>query len=248
MDREERANAALLRHDTLACIGEVAAGVAHEISRPMGSVQSNLGTLRRYVGKLAELVEACDSRLGADPVIEALRDRLKIGYVLRDLPALVEECVEGTDRVLVDIEAFTQPAAEEPQYADLNEGVRSALNLLGHEARSRATVRTDLADLPPVHCLPGAVNQAVLSLLVKAAHSIERRGELRIGTRADATHVLVEIVATGVPRVRDDASEGLRLRREVGARHGGSLAVHDTAGERIFRMRLPLRDALRDAG
>jgi len=244
MDREQRADAALLRQDTLACLGRVAAGIAHEMHRPMGSVHSNLGTLRRYVGKLAELVEACHDRLGADPELEALRERLKIGYVLQDLPALVEECMEGADRVrrmLGALEAFAPVPAEDPQYADLNEGLRSALNLLGPAVRGHALVRTDLGDVPPVRCLPGAVNRALLSLLVEAAEGIERHGELRVATRTDASDALVEIAATGVPAGRPGDGAGLRLSREVVARHGGTLAVDGSGDTRRYRLRLPLR-------
>jgi len=257
----EAAQSKLLQQEKMACIGQLAAGVAHELNNPIGFVHSNLGTLRRYCEKLRALVAAYAERVPDDePEVADLRKRLKIDFVLEDTPALIEESLEGTERVrkiVSDLKVFSHPAEQEPKFANLNEGLESTLNIVHNEIKYKAKAVTEFGDIPPVRCLPNQINQVFMNVLVNAAHAIEESGEIRIRTEADGDGVVITIADSGcgIPpealgRVFDpffttkDVGKGtglgLSISYDIVRKHGGTMAVESAPGEgTTFTIRLP---------
>ncbi|MDH3593186.1 MAG: response regulator, partial [Planctomycetota bacterium] len=177
----EAAQSRLLQQEKLASIGQLAAGVAHELNNPIGFVHSNLGTLQRYCEKIRTLVDAYEERVEGDDELGAMKKELKIEFVLEDLPALVEESLEGTERVrkiVSDLKGFSHPSEHEARFADLNAGLRSTLNIVHNEIKYKATVLFDLGEIPEVRCVPGQINQVLMNLLVNAAQAIDDQGEI----------------------------------------------------------------------
>ncbi|MCK6459798.1 MAG: ATP-binding protein [Planctomycetes bacterium] len=257
----EMAHAMLVQQEKMASIGVLAAGVAHELNNPIGFVNSNLATLGRYCDKLVRILDAYERRLPGDPELEALRRGEKLSFVLEDLPVLVRESLEGTERVrkiVADLKTFSHPAERQPVHADLNEGLASTLNIVHNELKYKARVVTDFGAIPQVRCRPGEVNQVFMNLLVNACQAIPGQGEIRVTTRADGDSVVVSIADTGcgIPEeirnrvfdpffttkpVGQGTGLGLTISYDIIRKHGGSITFETEMGKgTTFHVRLPV--------
>ncbi len=258
----EAAQGKLLQQEKMACIGQLAAGVAHELNNPIGFVHSNLGTLRRYVERIRGLIAIYEAQSpAANEEIARTRRELKVDFMLQDLPALVEESLEGTERmrkIVSDLKVFSHPAEQTPKYADLNEGLKSTLNIVHNEIKYKAEVKTELGEIPPVLCLGSQLNQVFMNLLVNAAQAIADAGVITVTTRRDGGEVEVVIADTGcgipeelLTRIFDPffttkevgkgTGLGLSISCDIVRRHGGTIAVESKVGRgTTFRIRLPI--------
>ena len=216
-EEKKRIEAQLLQSEKMASIGQLAAGVAHEINNPTGFVSSNLKTLSDYIKDLSDLTRAYrkliaelneNTAIGghAPEVTEQvqritdLEDEVDIGFILKDILELIEESREGTERIkniIQDLKDFAHPGEDKPKFADINKNLNSTVNVVWNEIKYKAEVTRDYGDLPEVHCYPQMLNQVFMNLLVNAAQAIKERGEIRIKTRADNGYVEIKISDTG---------------------------------------------------
>ena len=159
----EQSRSQLLQSEKMAAVGQLAAGVAHEINNPIGFVSSNLGTLRQYVEQLFSLVDASDRFIqgcgvSEDAELGAARRRVDLPYLREDLMALLTESRDGLERVkkiVLDLRNFSRIDSAGWHDADLNSGLDSTLNVAMHELKHKAEVIKHYAALPLVHCHPG---------------------------------------------------------------------------------------------
>ncbi|WP_374276663.1 ATP-binding protein [Azonexus sp.] len=247
----------LLQSEKMASIGQLAAGVAHEINNPVGFVTSNLGTLKEYVGTLLELAEACR----AGQADEAAFRRLEFDYIRDDVVALLRESQEGLDRVkkiVANLKSFSHVGESEWLEADLNAGVESALSVAWHELKYKTEVVREYGTLPPVPCIAAQINQVVLNLLVNAAQAIETQGRITVRTGCDDAWAWIEVADTGrgmppdvqkrifdpfftTKPVGQGTGLGLSISYDIVRKHGGRIDVHSVPGEgSTFRIWLPL--------
>jgi len=202
----------LLQSEKMSSIGQLAAGVAHEINNPIGYVYSNLGTLEKYVQDafgMIEQYEQAEGAIGDDAVrarLKATREKLDIEFLKEDLRALMNESKDGITRVkniVQNLKDFSHvDASDEWHFADLHNGLDSTLNIVNNETKYKANVVREYGDLPEVECLSSQLNQVFMNLLVNAAHAIEERGTITIRTGTIRTdrqedEVWVEIADTG---------------------------------------------------
>ncbi|MDA8094440.1 MAG: ATP-binding protein [Betaproteobacteria bacterium] len=266
------AQSQLLQSEKLASIGQLAAGVAHEINNPIGYVYSNLGTLERYVGDLFSVMDAygaleeeirCESPALTD--LRALKGRVDLPFLREDLAALLCESKEGITRVkkiVQDLKDFSHADAEDEwQWADLHKGLDSTLNIVWNELKYKAEVVKAYGDLPDVECLPSQLNQVFMNLLVNAAHAIEERGTIAVKTGVDGAQVWVEVADTGkgiapeyMNRIFDPffttkpvgkgTGLGLAVSYSIVQKHHGRIDVDSHLGRgSAFRVWLPVRHA-----
>jgi signal transduction histidine kinase len=202
----------LIQAEKLASIGQMAAGVAHEISSPVGYVMSNLGVLNQYMSSLTPLLELQRELVGAESPrpqeereallarLEAEWKRADVSSVLEDLPGLLEETMEGARRIkeiVQSLRMFAREDSGEPQLADLNEELESTLRMVWNQLKYKCTVERDFEPLPRLRCHPTQIGQVFANLLVNAAQAIERQGVIRIRTRQEGSEVVVRISDTG---------------------------------------------------
>ncbi|MCE4537397.1 PAS domain S-box protein [Pelomonas sp. P7] len=254
--RLEEAQNQLLQAEKMASIGQLAAGVAHEINNPIGFVSSNLGSLRGYVepvfGLLALLRKTPPQQLPAALAAELARvdAAVDLGYVEEDLPQLLDESEEGLSRVkkiVQDLKDFSRVDHADWQDADLNAGLDSTLNVVMNEVKYKAEVRKDYGVLPPVRCIAAQLNQVFMNLIVNAAHAIPERGTITLASRAEGDWVCIEVADTGTgmtEEVRRRIFEpffttkpvgkgtglGLSLSFSIVQKHGGRIEVESQPG------------------
>jgi len=210
-------HAQLLQSDKMASIGQLAAGIAHEINNPTGFISSNLATLHGYQKDIAPLLDeyrklvqelkganpGIESKLSSDKRIERILEMEKeidIDFLLDDIPKLVSECIEGTKRIkqiVLDLKDFAHPGESELKYSDINKNMDSTLNVVWNEIKYKAAIKKDYGDLPLVKCYPQQLNQVFMNILVNAAQAINKGGMIAITSRAENGYVRVTISDTG---------------------------------------------------
>ncbi|MEE1979977.1 sensor histidine kinase [Shewanella xiamenensis] len=203
----EAAQNQLLQSEKMAAIGQLAAGVAHEINNPIGFVNSNLQSLQDYNDKLLKLLRFYQKlvhKIGSPPYFALEQDMLKryqFEFICSDLPDLINESIEGLDRVAVivkSLKSFSHVDSSEWQYANVIEGIENTLKIAANQIKYKAVVLRNFQDnLPELYCQPMQLNQVFLNLLVNAAQAIEERGEISIDVSATESEIMIIIRDTG---------------------------------------------------
>ncbi|MBU1196179.1 MAG: response regulator [Proteobacteria bacterium] len=206
----------ILQSEKMASIGQLAAGVAHEINNPIGFVGSNLDALNDYIQDVDALLEqyldltTSLHEKGFDSLNEEHKKKVKailekqreveIDYIREDIPELIKDCKEGTSRVgkiVGDLKSFAHPGNDRQTLVDINKGLESTLNVVHNELKYKTTVIKELGDIPMVEGFPQKLNQVFMNILVNAGQAIEEKGEIRIQTRAEGKNVVILISDTG---------------------------------------------------
>ncbi|GAB4256923.1 MAG: hypothetical protein Kow0092_03380 [Deferrisomatales bacterium] len=270
----------LLQADKMAAVGQLAAGIAHEVNNPVGFILSNLNRLDEYVEEIAVIGrragELADGAVaGARDPREAwgeylqLRGEADLDFLYEDTRAMIGECREGAERIrniVRDLKTFSHPDAKDLEYADLNRGIESTLNIVWNELKYKCEVVRELGELPRVLCRPQQINQVFMNLLVNAAHAIEERGTVTVRTWAEGDRVFASVSDTGTgiaPAHLERIFEpffttkppgkgtglGLHLASDIVRAHGGSIRVESAVGQgTTFTVELPVLPPQADRG
>jgi len=265
----EEAHNQLLQSEKLASIGQLAAGVAHEINNPIGFVNSNLGVLKKYVSNLLQIIDLYESGrhfLAADAVLQGRIEQAcataDLEFLRNDIETLISESIEGATRVrriVQDLRDFSRVDSAEWQSADLHAGLESTLNVVWNEIKFKADVVREFGTLPPVECRLSQVNQVFMNLLVNAAQAIPEHGTitLRSGCVGDKAWISISDTGQGVPQelmtrifdpffttkpVGKGTGLGLSVSYGIIAKHGGHIDVQSEPGQgATFTVWLPVR-------
>lgn len=258
-------NAQLLHQEKLASIGQLSAGVAHEINNPAGYVKSNLNTLSRYVDSLFDYIKNIEEQSQISPEIIENLSKLKqendIEYIMEDLKDLVQDSLEGMERVasiVKSLKDFARPDTEESQYYCLNTCIQNTLKLVHNELKYKAEVEINLADLPEIYGQSGNMGQVILNLLVNAAQSIEKKGHITLTTTHCDKTVEISIADTGcgIPqdvidrifdpffttkKIGEGTGLGLSIVHSIVEKQGGKIEIKSKIGEGTeFLITLPI--------
>jgi PAS domain S-box-containing protein len=264
----EEAHNQLLQSEKMASIGQLAAGVAHELNNPIGFVHSNIGTLEGYlrdIFQIADAYELAATKLATSvdfAPVQALMAEKDFNYIKNDIFQLVDESKDGLLRVkkiVQDLKDFSRPGESDWQWSDLHAGLDSTLNIAWNEIKYKATVTKHYApDLPQINCLPSQLNQVFMNLLVNAAHAIETTGEITITTERAGdkmVRILISDNGKGIPPdnlkrvfepffttkpVGKGTGLGLSIAWGIIAKHHGQIEVTSTPGQgSTFTITLP---------
>lgn len=267
-EKLEQANRQLLQSEKMAAIGQLAAGVAHEINNPVGYVYSNLQSLQSYLADLFRLTDAVDTAQSVED-LRQIRKSIDYDYLRADLEDLLRESREGIERVKVIIAAmkdFSHIEEEEFRPADIHRGMDTTLNVVNNELKYKAEVVRDYGDLPEVECILSQINQVVMNLLVNAAHAMEAAGTITLRTRQDGDCVIIQVADTGkgieqahlnrifepfftTKPVGKGTGLGLSLSFNIVEKHHGQISVESTSGQgTTFTIRLPIVQPLSGDG
>ncbi|MFZ1640911.1 MAG: ATP-binding protein [Candidatus Contendobacter sp.] len=265
---ELRETQAMLVHaEKMSALGQLVAGVAHEINNPLAFIAGNLSSLREGVETLNaayQQLEALARGVASlvDPAL-AVRQRNDLDFLLDDFPALLtanEDGVSRVRRIVADLQTFARLHEAERKTVDLAENLRSTLALAKSELSARRIeVRFDLAELPPVECYPAELNQVFMNLIVNAIQAMPQGGVLTLrGQRQDDGQTRLQFQDTGAgipPDVIGKIFNPFFTTRPVGSgtglglsvsynivvkRHGGRIEVESAVGRgTVFTLLLP---------
>ncbi|HWN12643.1 MAG TPA: ATP-binding protein, partial [Candidatus Dormibacteraeota bacterium] len=257
----------LIQREKMASVGQLVAGVAHELNNPIGFISSNVATLADFVQRLramlatyqeASLPEADRSR------VDARRRELQVDYALRYLDSMISGIREGADRtrkIVGDLRVFTRTPDDVWQAVDLHEELDSSLTLLNHLLKDRVTVIRKYGSLGPVECVRSQIDQVFLNVLANAAQAIPGPGTITIETRRVGPMAEIAIADTGLgippdvlrrvfdpffttKPVGEGTGLGLSISYEIVTKHGGEIRAESPAdGGAVFTLRLPVARA-----
>jgi signal transduction histidine kinase len=256
----------LVQREKMASVGQLVAGVAHELNNPIGFVASNAATLEDFVGRLRAMLEAYRARASALPApergaLQAEWEQRKVDYVLRYLDSMIQGIREGAERtrkIVRDLRVFARGDDDVWQAVDLHDEVESSLTLLGPLLKDRVVVHRKYGELPSVVCVRSQIDQVLLNLLANAAQAIEGPGAITLETRLEGDQAVLTIADTGrgiAPEVRgrifdpffttkplgEGTGLGLSITYEIVKKHGGEIGVDSRPREgATFTVRLPV--------
>jgi len=240
------AHAQLMQQEKMAAIGQLSAGMAHEINNPLGFILSNLATLKNYGDDLATLMngyralfELCRERgsennhdliTSQTQLIENAEQALDGDFLLSDIPVLVDESVVGAQRIkkiVKDLKAVARPGETQVELINVHESIDAVMTILHNRVQSGINISKSYGPVPLISGVPQEISQIWLNLLINALDALETEGTIDITTKADNgfTLVAVQDSGSGIPAEHiDRIFEPFFTTKEVG--QGTGLGLH----------------------
>ena len=267
-----QAQGQLVQSEKMAGLGQMVAGVAHEINNPLSFVSNNVVVMQRDVAALRKLLALYKQTDGAVPAelrlqIDELEDQIDLTYTLGNLDGIFSRSREGLRRIqqiVKDLRDFARLDESELEECDLNAGIVSTLNIIqGHAKRKDVRLVSELLPMPKVRCYPAKVNQVVMNLVGNAIDASHEGGEVAVRTRSDGTDAIIEVRdnGSGIPQaIREKIFDpffttkplgegtglGLSISYGIVRDHGGSFELESEVGKgTLFRVRLPIKSQLK---
>jgi two-component system NtrC family sensor kinase len=267
----ERLQAQIVHSEKMASLGQLSAGVAHELNNPAGFIYGNMEILRASASGLERLLSLYDeAMLPALLLTQADAIKKEIGYkhLFKDLQSAIADCHSGAERIRdisLNLRLFSRLDEAEFKKVDIHEGIESTIRLLSqYYGPGRIMLERDYADLPLVDCYAGQLNQVWMNLLVNAAQALGREGKVRVLTRRENDMAAVSISDTGrgiapehlkkifdpfftTKPVGEGTGLGLSITYGIIERHGGSINIESRLGEgTTFTVAIPINATRRD--
>jgi len=260
----------LMQSEKMASLGQLAAGVAHEINNPIGFVMSNLVTLSEYVDvfkRLFELTHNLESRL-SDGQTQAVLEEFKqlqqsddLGFIFSDSSELLKESLDGVSRVkeiVQGLRTFAHVDDVGMREMDINESLEQTIRMVWNELKYKCEIRREYSEIPKFKCFGGQINQVFMNLLVNAGQAIEANGLIVVRTYAKAENIYIEFEdnGCGIPEsvqsqifnpffttkpIGQGTGLGLSISYGIVNKHQGELSVKSELGKgTVFSIRLPI--------
>ncbi|MCJ8278009.1 MAG: hypothetical protein HRT44_04970 [Bdellovibrionales bacterium] len=249
----------LVQSAKLASLGELVAGIAHELNNPIGFIYSNIGHLKNYSQSLFKIVDSAGS-----PDFDGTKNEEDYEYIKKDLPRLIQSCEEGSNRakdIVLGLRNFSRADEEQTQPFDVNAGIDSTLQLIGGQIKNKINVVKNYNEVPILNCNNNQMKQVFMNILTNACQAMnENGGELHITTQYLSQEKLVEIrfkdTGTGIEKdnlekifdpfyttksVGEGTGLGLSISYGIIKSHGGNIDVTSVLDEGTeFCIQLPV--------
>jgi two-component system, NtrC family, sensor kinase len=265
----KRAHESMFRREKMASIGQLAAGLAHEINNPIGYVSSNIQTLRKYVSRLGIMMDFYRSAIEGPVLQNEIRQEarekwkeLKLDVISADMDDLIEQCLDGAERVrkiVSDLQAFSHVEDGAETSVDINREIDRTLNVITHEIPAGAEIIREYNHLPGFTCNPALLCQVFLNIILNALQSGSGKPRIFLGTKCEDDVITIRISdnGTGIPEdirsrifdpffttkeVGKGTGTGLSVAYEIVTAYGGGIDVDsEPGGGATFVVRLPVR-------
>ena len=252
----------LYQSENIASVGRLGAGMAHEINNPIGFIKSNLVSARSYVKTFASFCNDVHNASDLETVQRA-RQSHRIEFLLEDFESLLEESVEGADRIaliVASLKEFSNADRAEEQVVDINQIIRATCAMLSSQIQPNVKIHHTAGVLPKTRCRPGKLGQVFMNMILNGAQALEgAAGDIHVHTGAVNDEIVVHVVDSGIgiaePQLRcvfdpffttrevgAGVGLGLTVSRDIVESHGGSIAVASQLGVgTTFVIHLPIR-------
>jgi two-component system NtrC family sensor kinase len=263
-NREIRDTQAKLVHSAkMVSLGQLVAGVAHELNNPISFISGNMIHLQDYTNRLIELIRCAETNPSQ---LQSKKEELEFDYVLKDLPRLIQSCQDGASRtrdIVIGLRNFSRLEEAKLQELDLEKAIESTIQLLQGEIKGRIEIVRQYAKLSPILCYPSQINQVLMNVIANAAQAIEKNGHIWISTlenpngRDGFISISVQDDGKGIsPENLDKIFDPFYTTKDVGQgtglglsisygivhNHGGEISVKSNVGVGTeFTIVLPMR-------
>jgi two-component system, NtrC family, sensor kinase len=250
--------ARLVHTAKMASLGQLVAGVAHELNNPIGFIYSNMTHLRDYTNRLKKIIETAEAK---PKDLAKIKEELEYDYIIGDLQKLIQSCEEGASRtrdIVLGLRNFSRLEEAKLKKVQLEEGIENTLQMISGELKNRVVVHTDYAKMPEVMCYASELNQVFMNLLTNAAQAIENEGEIWIQVRSQGEKAIISIRDSGRGMTQATAEKifdpffttkaigkgtglGLSISYGIVKKHGGDITVQSEPGKGTeFKVSVPI--------
>ncbi len=187
----------LVQSEKMGSLGQLVAGVAHELNNPIGFIYSNMEHLREYSEKLTKLIHIAET---TPKKLKKAKEELEYDYLVEDLPKLIKSCEEGANRVcniVAGLRDFSRLDESQLKEIDIEESINTTLNLLRGEMKNRIKVYKNFKETPRLRCFASQINQVLMNILLNATQAIDGNGEIWIATKVDKGEFMLSIKDSG---------------------------------------------------
>ena len=243
-----------VHNEKMSTLGQMMAGIAHELKNPTTFIHSNLNNLKKFTAKLIQLIDSIGVLNLADEKNDrwiSLKKEINYDYLKERIPKMIERTADGAERlkkILLDLKLFYRKDAQSFELADINSAIESSINIIIHEYKDRITLHKDLGYLPDVECNISKLNQVFVNLLINSCHAIEGDGQITVSTRKLNDHIEISFEDTGCGMPESVQKQifqpfyttkpgtlgsglGLSISSKIIKAHGGNISVDSTVGK-----------------
>jgi signal transduction histidine kinase len=271
----QNAQQQIIESEKLASLGLLTAGISHEIRGPVNYIESNLQSFNDYTTNIFRLIatyEDTHAILGKDhefmDQLDELREEIDIAYIKNDTPELINQSIQGIERIksiIQNFKDFSRHSTDEWELSDIHECIESTLQIVWNELKYKTTVIKEYAELPEIECIASELNQVILNLLVNAANAIENNGTITIKTGCEQNNIWFSIADTGSGMTAEQKARifepffttkargegtglGLSISLGIIEKHNGKVIVDSTLKKgSVFRILLPIKHKITQA-
>lgn len=257
----------MVHNEKMRSLGQLVAGVAHELNNPINFIYGNLVHLKNYSNDLAEVIkkyEEIQKQFDDESIfkdVDDFKQEIDCEFLIEDLSALIKSCTDGAERskqIILDLKNFSRLDEALVKEVDIHEGIDSALNILQSKYKEKVTIHKEFGDIPQVMCYAGQVNQVFMNILDNAAQAFETQGDIFIRTKLANEEVVIEFEDNGsgidketLPKIFDPffttkpvgegTGLGLSICYKIIKSHNGKMEVESEKGRGTkFIITLPI--------